>query len=86
MVQTLASKYTWHLLHSKYAPNLYYKTIVASELETIILILQEVMRLVILYNCTCSQLQLVDVAWVDKLQLLMCHIIYPCVMTSDCLD
>ncbi len=33
IVQTLASKYTWHLLHSRYAPNLYCKTTVASKIR-----------------------------------------------------
>jgi hypothetical protein len=27
----LGSKYTWHLLNSKYVPNLYYRTTVASK-------------------------------------------------------
>jgi hypothetical protein len=27
----MASKYTWHLLNSRYVPNLYCRTIVASE-------------------------------------------------------
>jgi hypothetical protein len=27
----LASKYTWHLLNSKYVPNLYYRIAVASK-------------------------------------------------------
>jgi hypothetical protein len=27
----LASKYTWHLLNSKYVPNLYYRIVVASK-------------------------------------------------------
>jgi hypothetical protein len=28
-VQTLTSKYTWHLLDLRYVPNIYYKTIIA---------------------------------------------------------
>jgi hypothetical protein len=31
IVQTLASKYYWHLINSKYVPNLYYRIIVASK-------------------------------------------------------